>query len=259
MVTKEIRSIRCDDALEILTVSGEAVFFTLTTPDEVSFHEIRERWRTFRHDFFRLLRKSHHRKPQYVMNYELHPGYLIKVVTDRLTTERVLHGDGHSHGWHIHGVVDSFLPSRVLLDYARRAGFGRVDFRRVTSKGVSDYLTKHALKAYKGLTKRERERYAGMRLRLVNTSRGLPPLNSYAYESAEIEGEARIKDRIINECWRGVDRADIDFRKVARHASVMRLMGFRQDWQLLKWLEGLQLMRKLEIANEKKVKKNSFP
>lgn len=247
MVTKEIRKVRCDDALQVLTSLGSAVFFTLTTRDEVSLHEIRERWRVFRHDFFQCLSRSTGRRPQYVMNYELHPGYLIKVVRDSRTVERVLHGTGRSHGWHIHGVVDSFLPASVMLFFASRSGFGRIDFRRVNSTGVSDYLTKHALKAYRGLTKRERDQYKGMRIRLVNSSRGLPSLDSYAYNSAEIVSRRVVKRDILFELY-GTDKVDgIDHRVIASHADVCMRLGFQYDWQLLHFIERLQFLRKIEI------------
>lgn len=153
---REIRSVRCEDLLKELVKSGSCVFFTLTTPDVVDYEEIRRRWRLLRHDLVRRLGRG----VKYVMNYEIHP---------------------KGHGWHIHGVFDRFVSLRRFLPLIRKYGFGRVDFRRVTSVGVADYLTKHCLKAYRGVKKCCS--LSGRRLRLVNTSRGLPRLNDYYYTS----------------------------------------------------------------------------
>lgn len=183
MQSREIRKQRCADALEVLNRGGCAVFFTLTTVDVVDLPTIRERWRKFRHEFLRLLRKRGIEHVEYVMNYELHPGYLNKIVKDRRVVERVIRSDGRPHGWHIHGVISCRVPLADFRRLAQAALFGRVNVKRVTSKGISDYLVKHALKAYRGLTKRERDTYRGMRLRLVNASRGLPALDDYAYRS----------------------------------------------------------------------------
>lgn len=183
MQSLEIRKQRCADALEVLNRGGHAVFFTLTTVDVVDLPTIRERWRKFRHEFLRLLRKRGVDHVEYVMNYELHPGYLNKIVKDRRVFDRVIRSDGRPHGWHIHGVISCRVPIADFRRLAQAALFGRVNVKRVTSKGISDYLVKHALKAYRGLTKRERDTYRGMRLRLVNASRGLPALDDYAYRS----------------------------------------------------------------------------
>lgn len=180
------KQIRCDDVLGILNAENRATFFTLTTPDEVDFETIRARWRDLRHDLVRDMRRKGS-TPQYVMNYERHPGYLQKVVHKDTPDEFIVRSDGHSHGWHIHGVISEYLSLMRYRSLFDSCGFGRVDVRRVTSNGVSDYLTKHALKAYRGITKRERERSGVERLRLVNVSRGLPSLASYRVESAYIE------------------------------------------------------------------------
>lgn len=183
MQSCEIRKQRCYDSLQVLNSTGRAVFMTLTTVDVVDLPTIRGRWRRLRHELMRYLRKNGQKEVQYVMNYELHPGYLQKIVRDSRTVDRVIHSDGLPHGWHIHGVVSCFVPVAVFRRLAENAGFGRVNLKRVTSGGIAEYLTKHALKAYRGLTRRERETYRGMRLRLVNASRGLPALDDYAYKS----------------------------------------------------------------------------
>lgn len=180
------KQIRCDDALGVLCRAGSATFFTLTTPDVVDYETIRARWRELRHDMVQDMRRRG-LVPQYVMNYERHPGYLQKVVNKDTYQEHIIRSDGVSHGWHIHGVMSERIELsryRPMFDYV---GFGRVDVRPVTSKGVSDYLTKHALKAYRGISKRERAKSEVERLRLVNVSRGLPSLASYRSSSAYIE------------------------------------------------------------------------
>lgn len=256
MVTKEIRRYRCDDALQILMEHNEAVFFTLTTCDEVDFLEIRKRWRSFRNDLMRHLRRTFPtRHIHYVMNYEMHPGYLQKLVKDKYG-EKLLHGTGRSHGWHIHGVFSCFVPVSVFMHYLYRHGFGRFDIRRVKSKGVSDYLTKHALKAYQGLSAKEREKYQGSRRRLVNTSRGLPALNDYAYMSAHLDAVRKImkeeKER-IDELKKLVD-SDLtidpfderaskiyhDYRIARQRAEVCALLGLSHTFELVKVIEWLQ-------------------
>lgn len=151
--SKEIRQLRCDDTLVSLLKGGKCVFFTLTTPDVVDIKEMRRRWRGLRNWLVRRLGNPH-----YVMNYEVHP---------------------QGHGWHIHAVFNRFIPLRELLPKIRAYGFGRVDVRPVNNHFVANYLTKHCLKAYRGLSKRLRNAQQIHRLRLVNASRGLPVLSDY--------------------------------------------------------------------------------
>lgn len=166
MVTNEIRKIRCDEVLRSFMASSRGcVFLTLTTPDVVDLSEIRRRWREFRHEIMRRLKTD----PKYVMNYEVHP---------------------NGHGWHIHSVFNRYLPHELLLPLARASGFGRLDVRRVGSAGVAEYLTKHALKAYAKRTKYAEK--GAKRARLVNTSRGLPRLCDYHYESSRLDNERKI-------------------------------------------------------------------
>ena len=158
MVSKSIKSVRCDDVLKAFMASSKGcVFLTLTTPDVVDIYEIRRRWRGVRHF---LCEK--YRGVKYVMNFEIHP---------------------KGHGWHIHSVWNRYIPLSVVLQKFHAFGFGRVDIRRVSSKGVSDYLTKHALKAYRGVSAAEIKRNPSFRLRLVNASRGLPVLSDYEWKS----------------------------------------------------------------------------
>lgn len=185
MVGKAIREIRCDDVLQAFMRNNEGlVFMTLTTKDVVTIHEIRERWRSLRHYLVELYGK----KAKYVMNYELHP---------------------MGHGWHIHAVWNRFIPlwgSR--LSKIQSFGFGRVNVKKVTSHCVSLYLTKHCLKAYRGV-KTQLKTEGGKRLRLVNSSRGLPVLSDYRWSSPDLEAMRKLM------------RTD-QFKKLTKHLPFSR-------------------------------------
>lgn len=161
MVGKQIREVRCDDVLRYFVRNNLGMcFLTLTTPDVVTLDQIRQRWRDLRH--YLVEREGEGFK--YVMNYELHP---------------------KGHGWHIHGVFNRYINLRGEgLQQLRRYGFRMISVKKVTSLGVSQYLTKHCLKAYRGVRRSMREDDLSKRLRLVNTSRGLPKLSDYHWQSA---------------------------------------------------------------------------
>lgn len=192
-VNREIKSVRCEDLLTELVKGGHCVFFTLTTKDVVDYAEIRARWRCLRHDLCRALGGA-----RYVMNYEIHP---------------------KGHGWHIHGVFDRFVPLDRFLPLIHRHGFGRVDFRRVGSVGVANYLTKHCLKAYRGVKMSCAS--SGSRLRLVNTSRGLPRLQDYCYKSEYLDRLRMIGRDVFCHV-----RASRSFRPVMFWASLAADLGF---------------------------------
>lgn len=200
---KEIRSVRCEDLLKELVKSGECVFFTLTTPDVVDYEEIRRRWRLLRHDLVRRLGSV-----KYVMNYEIHP---------------------KGHGWHIHGVFDRFVSLRRFLPLIRKYGFGRVDFRRVTSVCVAEYLTKHCLKAYRGV--RKGCSLSGRRLRLVNTSRGLPRLNDYYYTSDWLSSFRFAFSQVSR-----VVRASASFRPMLFWSQLSASLGLSSPFESRDWL-----------------------
>lgn len=236
---KTKKQLRCDDTLKLLTSKGRAVFFTLTTADEVEFDEIRRRWRSLRHDLVQDIRRRTGRRPLFVMNFERHPGYLQKVVKDDATVERVIRSDGRPHGWHIHGVIDCYLDLRRYRSFFDRAGFGRVDVRRVTSKGVADYLTKHALKAYRGLSRLARAKMQCQRMRLVNVSRGLPALAMYRWESEHLERTRRIFSELVSE-------HDADYGKIVnpmkywKLAEVFGMLRVRTRWEFCRIIERIQ-------------------
>lgn len=202
---KSKRKRRCDDALEILTRGGDATFFTLTTPDVVEYPEIRARWARLRLYMLQDMRRQGG-NPQFVMNYERHPGYLQKVVKKDTFEECVIRSDGIPHGWHIHGVMSCYIPLWRYLPAMRAYGFGRVDVRHVTTTGVADYLTKHALKAYRGISKREREKNGVERLRLVSCSRGMPALHDYRTTSGHLELSRYLMQLQVAEVKRAGDK-----------------------------------------------------
>lgn len=170
MVTNEIRKVRCRAVLDqFLSSSRGCVFFTLTTPDVVDLEEIRARWRGLRHWLSRMLGKD----VKYVMNYEVHP---------------------LGHGWHIHSVWNCYIDLRKHLKKIQSFGFGRVDVRKVDSVGVSEYLTKHALKAY---AKRCKCENGVKRARLVNASRKLPVLSDWHYDSEWLRQEKHFLKLLI--------------------------------------------------------------
>lgn len=216
---------RCRDTLKVLSAKNDAVFLTLTTPDVVDFVSIRERWRSLRHWLCRRLGGA-----KYVMNYEKHPGYLQKSVKDRYGFERILRSDGVSHGWHIHAVFDTFIPLLEISSVVRQHGFGRVDVRRVTSCGISDYLTKHALKAYRGLSRKEREVYPKLRMRLVNSSRGLPTLDEYAWHGALLDKQRGLLSSYVRDCKVNGDKARV--RQWFTRCLVLAHVGAKswRDW-----------------------------
>lgn len=245
MITREIKEIRCEDSLDILIKGGKCVFFTLTTPDEVDYHEIRERWRALRHALLRDLRKSGVKKVEYVMNYERHNPYLQKIVNKDTTEECIKHGDGHSHGWHIHGVINAFVDLCKYRKYLDKCGFGRVDVRYVNSLGVANYLTKHALKAYRGLGRKDKEKYKGLRVRLVNASRGLPALSEYCYKSEHINNIDNIFGKEKNEiqAFKVIDKyidKKTDYRKIKLYCEVAALLNVDRIWKVKKTIERLK-------------------
>lgn len=210
MVGNEIRKARANDAIVQLMLSPNGcVFFTLTTPDVVSFSEIRQRWASLRHWLLRELRRRSGGAVHYIMNYEVHPG---------------------GHGWHIHAVFSSYIDLRKYLCVIRSFGFGRVNVKRVDSAGVSEYLTKHALKAY---ARRCKSECNVTRSRLVNTSRGLPTLSDYHYLS---ETRNKTKENLM--ILKGYGFRPWK-RLVFQCAEISALLSLSSDRQLLSLYNAL--------------------
>ena len=68
-----------------------------------------------------------------------HYGRGLKIV-------RVLQKHTKGHGWHVHALFNQYVPSGIMLHYARLAGLGRLDFRMVSGKDrekVSGYLARY--------------------------------------------------------------------------------------------------------------------
>lgn len=204
MVGKQIREIRCDDVLRFFMENNRGLcFLTLTTPDVVTIHEIRKRWRSLRH----YLAEREGAGFKYVMNYELHP---------------------RGHGWHIHGVFNRYINLRGEgLRQLRRYGFGMINVKKVNSLGVSQYLSKHCLKAYRGVRKSLHAGEFMQRLRLVNTSRGLPRLSDYKWQSAYNEKVNQVmRNRAFRDRFKGVE-----WRRVRLLAEASVLLGV-YPWRL---------------------------
>lgn len=199
MISNSIRHQRCDDVLSSFCENGGSVFFTLTTPDVVDIYEIRKRWRSLRHY---LVRDVFGGGVKYVMNYELHPG---------------------GHGWHIHAVFNRFIPLRKIMEKLRIYCFGRVDVRRVNTPDVAEYLTKHCLKAYRGVSIRERVNNPIFRLRLVNQSRGLPRLSDYEWIS-DFKSKVRVALQDCVDCFENANKIAF-FRKTYQLAQIGVLSG----------------------------------
>ena len=190
MKNRKLQSWRAEDTVEQLLKRRSCFFLTLTTPKRVELIDIREMWRNFRHDFARLLHFN------YIMNYELHP---------------------RGHGWHIHAIIDKYLPLRKYLSRIHKHGFGRTNIKVATTKTISDYLTKHIIKAYRqhmfGEASLVGRKY---RLRLINVSRCFPPLCSYHCISDIVRRQKEIfRQNKNNKWWRSLDfRKKIFFSEV---------------------------------------------
>ena len=219
MISKEIKRVRCDDVLRAFMASSKGcAYLTFTTPDVVDIYEIRKRWRVIRHF---LCEK--YRGVKYVMNFELHP---------------------KGHGWHIHSVWNRFIPLKEVLPKFRAEGFGRVDIQRIWSKGVSDYLTKHALKAYRGVSSAEIRRNPSFRLRLVNASRGLPVLSDYAWRS-ELKDDVRSR---FDKYRRGHDVKS--FRALYSALEVCALLRLSSVSELYSMIRRLRREWKMEKKSQ---------
>ena len=222
MVSKQIKSVRCDDVLKaFISSSRGCVFFTLTTPDVVDIYEIRRRWRLLRHYMVERFKGV-----KYVMNFELHP---------------------KGHGWHIHSVWNRYIPlSYRMLHKLHSFGFGRVDIRRVNSKGVSDYLTKHALKAYRGVSAAELKRNPSFRLRLVNASRGLPVLSDYKFQS-DLKDD--VKSRLSK--YRLAGGRIKSFKTLRTSLEVCALLRLSSVFELNRFIRCLNRDSKMSIDRQR--------
>lgn len=200
MVSKLCRRVRCDDVLKLfMSQSEHNSFMTLTTPDVVTLDTIRLRWRSLRH--YLVEREGPDFK--YVMNYELHPG---------------------GHGWHIHAVFNRYINLRGDGLYKlRRYGFKMINVKPVSSLGLSLYLSKHCLKAYRGVAAVLKGK--GSRLRLVNTSRGLPRLSDYHWCSSYLQ---QVRELVNSKYFRAVFTRENFYRRY-QYAECCTLLGISPD------------------------------
>lgn len=203
MVGRAIREIRCKDVLEQFAKENRGIsFITLTTPDVVDIYQIRDRWRHLRHYLVELYGAN----TKFVMNYEMHPG---------------------GHGWHIHSVWNRYIPFwGGRIQKIQSYGFGSVEVRKVTTLHVGEYLTKHCLKAYRGVSK-SLLLAGGGRLRLVNSSRGLPVLSDYMWTSPDLE---KVRSILRNEKFKALT-ARLSFKlryKIAEDAVFNDVSPFTQ-------------------------------
>ena len=221
MVGKEIREIRCADVLHYFFGNNRGMsFMTLTTPDVVNLDEIRERWRRLRH----YLAEREGDGFKYVMNYELHP---------------------KGHGWHIHGVFNRYINLRGDgLYQLRRYGFGMINIKKVSSVGVSLYLSKHCLKAYRGVRDKMKEGDFARRLRLVNTSRGLPRLSDYVWKSGYLD---RVHGFLNSPLTKAAFKK-IGWRKRYQYAEFACLMGWSPD-RLLRELSFVRRVKRCDSSS----------
>lgn len=202
MTSKIIRETRCSDVLELFERNNRGMcFLTLTTADVVTLAQIRNRWRDLRHDLIRRYDSG----IKYVMNYEMHP---------------------NGHGWHIHAVFNRFINLRSGgLASIQRFGFGRVNVKRVTSLGVSLYLSKHCLKSYRGVRQSLRADNF-KRLRLVNTSRGLPCLSDYKWKGEYLD---RVREIVNNPIFKEYTSHRFTRSRRWQYAELMALTGWNVE------------------------------
>lgn len=132
-------------------------FLTLTTPDVCKLREVCSRWRMFRNS-----RYFKGRGIRFVMVFEKHP---------------------NGHGWHIHAIINQFLPVYELRAVCTHCGFGRIRIDRCSRdiQALKQYLGKYVSKS---LRARDDEAKG---VRLVNVSRGLPILSDISVTSEKLE------------------------------------------------------------------------
>jgi hypothetical protein len=114
-------------SMESLTVD-EAYMWTFTWPTAVDVIVVRKAWNHFLNSGSGLLRSFPSVSGLRV--FEMHPGE-----------------DGeHSHGLHIHRVVNQRLPVDIVRIIAQRAGFGRIHVKKVKERKHALYLSKYLRK-----------------------------------------------------------------------------------------------------------------
>lgn len=143
---------------EIMIKGGRRLrFLTLTVPEHgLPLKVVTSRFRALRNSpFVRNLLKGH----DYICVYEKHPG---------------------GHGWHIHIVLNRFIPIREFRAVAERYGFGRIHIE-LCGADIGKYISKY-------ISKTIQERPDDCKgLRLINVSRGLLALRDIVVSSPSID------------------------------------------------------------------------
>ena len=132
-------------------------FLTLTVPEHgLPLNVVTARFRALRNSrFVRDLLKGH----DYVCVYEKHP---------------------NGHGWHIHIVLNRFVPIREFRLISGRYGFGRIHIE-LCGSDIGKYISKY-------ISKTLQDRPDDCKgLRLINVSRGLLALRDIIVSSPAIQ------------------------------------------------------------------------
>jgi len=152
------KRLRVKWSCEMMTKGGRRLrFLTLTVPEHgLPLKVVTARFRSLRNSpFVRDLLKGH----DYVCVYEKHP---------------------NGHGWHIHIVLNRFVPIREFRLISERYGFGRIHIE-LCGSDIGKYISKY-------ISKTLQDRPDDCKgLRLINVSRGLLALRDIIVSSPSIE------------------------------------------------------------------------
>lgn len=152
------KRLRVKWSCEMMTKGGRRLrFLTLTVPEHgLPLKVVQARFRALRNSWFvRGLLKGH----DYICVYEKHP---------------------NGHGWHIHIVLNRFVPIREFRLIAERCGFGRIHIELCGSE-IGKYISKY-------ISKTLQERPDDCKgLRLINVSRRLLALRDIVVRSPAID------------------------------------------------------------------------
>lgn len=196
------QKIRLDNCVEYLLKKQQCYFWTFTTVDVVDYRTIADRWRKLR-NYLNVKYDGF----LYVQNFEIHP---------------------KGHGWHIHMLCNVFLNLRDkrLFALIKRYGFGRINVERVKTKSVSDYFSKHAIKAYRYHRTLEGK---SKRYRLVNVSKKFQfPLKDYQWQSPKLEKQKIIIKELRNHYKKN------KYRYIFHLADILSSYGYNSKVEMVK-------------------------
>ncbi len=117
--------------------------WTWTTPDKNTLDDLMARWNLFTLALRRYCKKTGTPLPllRVVERHEEHKPDCSCVLCAP--------GAPYWHGYHIHGLTSVFFPIDVMRDLCRKAGFGRVNVKRVPVKVGASYLAGYLWKQIK--------------------------------------------------------------------------------------------------------------